>query len=298
MTDCTPTKTCSKCGNEYPATREFFHANKTLKDGLVSACKSCVLAYQKTHYKDNRDKKVEYQKAYREGNLEAISITKARYYRRNREQILKAGRDYYHRTKVRDKDKRIAYRRRPEVRDRTRQRAQKHYHENKQEYIERAKQWGIKNPENKRESARKYTNRNRQKIRKYYKLWQSNNREIGRIKSSRYRGRKRNLLDTFTADDWRFALEYFNGCCAVCGRQLNDLFGERTAAMDHWIPLSSPDCPGTIPTNIVPLCHGVDGCNNSKHDKGPTEWLEWKFGKRKARKVLKRIERYFTVISE
>jgi hypothetical protein len=115
-------------------------------------------------------------------------------------------------------------------------------------------------------------------------------------RKTRYNRRRAKFLalpDTFTVDDWIFALAYFHGCCAACGRQLNDLFGERTAAADHWIPLNAPDCPGTVPENIVPLCHGKDGCNNSKHAKHPIEWLIERFGKHKANQINQRIQEFF-----
>jgi hypothetical protein len=63
--------------------------------------------------------------------------------------------------------------------------------------------------------------------------------------------------------------------------------------MDHWIPLSSPGCPGTVATNMVPLCHGIGGCNNSKCDRDPQGWLLEKFGERKALEILERIPAYF-----
>jgi hypothetical protein len=54
----------------------------------------------------------------------------------------------------------------------------------------------------------------------------------------------------------------------------------------------SPSCPGTVPWNTVPLCHGVGGCNNQKNDSDATKWLIGKFGKRKGLAILKRIEAF------
>lgn len=113
---------------------------------------------------------------------------------------------------------------------------------------------------------------------------------------ARHRARKRSLPDSFTGADVSYAVDYFHSCCAVCGRQLKDLFGTHTMAMDHWIPLSCPECPGTIPTNMIPLCHGIDGCNNSKGNKQPQEWLVEKFGKKKAETVLSRITAFFLTV--
>lgn len=39
---------------------------------------------------------------------------------------------------------------------------------------------------------------------------------------------------------------------------------------DHFIPVSSADCPGTLPGNIVPVCRG---CNASKRDRPALAFL-------------------------
>ncbi len=107
---------------------------------------------------------------------------------------------------------------------------------------------------------------------------------------SPYTARKRDLPNTFTSQDWHVALDYWNYRCAICERP-RGLW--HTLAADHWVPLTSPNCPGTLPTNIVPLCHGADGCNNSKGAKNPEVWLQKKLGKRRAGQKLAQIESYF-----
>ncbi len=102
--------------------------------------------------------------------------------------------------------------------------------------------------------------------------------------------RKRGLPDTFTQQDWERALEYWNHRCAVCGRP-RGLW--HTLAADHWIPLTAPDCPGTVPTNIVPLCHGEVGCNNSKGKKMPDAWLEERLGQKAGFQKGVEIDAYF-----
>lgn len=123
--------------------------------------------------------------------------------------------------------------------------------------------------------------------------WQRNNPDKVRVRSTRREARKRALPDTFTQADWNRAIEYWHGCCAYCGRQLDDLFGNLTAAADHYIPLASPDCTGTIPTNIVPACDGLGGCNTEKRHTPPEEWVERKFGTKKAKKIIAAIQAYF-----
>ncbi len=40
-------KTCTKCGQSFPRTREFFHLHPIAKDGLKPRCKSCQCAAQR-----------------------------------------------------------------------------------------------------------------------------------------------------------------------------------------------------------------------------------------------------------
>jgi hypothetical protein len=55
-----PRKTCSKCGRDLPATNEFFHANKSSRDGLKGQCKPCrcteVAAYKTEHADECRER--------------------------------------------------------------------------------------------------------------------------------------------------------------------------------------------------------------------------------------------------
>lgn len=110
----------------------------------------------------------------------------------------------------------------------------------------------------------------------------------------RRRARERGFADSYVGQDWRAALDHFGGCCATCGRPPG-LW--HTLAMDHWIPLIDPDCPGTVPANIIPLCHGIDGCNNSKGSRDAKDWLISKFGPAKAARILERIDAYFASIT-
>lgn len=156
--------------------------------------------------------------------------------------------------------------------------------EHREEIQERQRQRRIDNPEINREKVR---------------LWRKAHPEYDLKKNRKRRAKQYSLPFNFSDADESFAVEYFYGCCAVCGRPLNDLFGEHSLAMDHWIPLSDPrpDNPGTVAWNMVPLCHGIDGCNNSKFNCDPVEWIERKFGKRKARQIIARIEAYFAEVT-
>lgn len=166
---------------------------------------------------------------------------------------------------------------------------------NKEKLNERNRELYRKNRH--KEAARKAVARkkNPEKFREISRRSQRKHKITHQVDYHRYQTRKRQLPAIFTVKDWRRCADYFKGYCAVCGRPAG-LW--HTLAMDHWIPLSSPECPGTISTNIVPLCHGQDGCNNSKSSKGAVVWLTERYGPRKAKQILARVEAYFAWVRE
>jgi len=138
-------------------------------------------------------------------------------------------------------------------------------------------------------AQREYYVENQESIREYQRNYRRRNPEKKKAQDIRRRATKLGLPDSFSAGDWNLAVAFFDGCCAVCGRQPG-LW--HTLAADHWIPLRSPDCPGTVTWNIVPLCHGDGGCNNSKHARNPADWLIATYGKRKGMVILRRVEEF------
>lgn len=178
-------------------------------------------------------------------------------------------------------------------------RKKKAYREQNREKIKGYNQkYYAENSEKRIEYSLRYNQINSENVRKQRRKYRKTHPEKERVKYIFRRTRKAKLPFGFTQKDEAFALDYFNGCCAVCGRPLRDLFGEHTVAMDHWIALTDPrpDNPGTIPTNLLPLCHGINGCNNKKSNRDPVEWLQTEFGKRKAMRILERIETFFATI--
>ena len=103
-------KTCNKCGNEYPATTEYFYAKKTGKHGLSARCHECIREMQR-HYNiaakgqakrwraenrehrtqlrrewraANQERDSQYQKAYRAANPEKIQAWRRKAYDKRR----------------------------------------------------------------------------------------------------------------------------------------------------------------------------------------------------------------------
>ena len=79
------TKVCTKCGEEKPATREFFHKQKDGRHGFRSDCKVCVRSRPRRWRVENKEKTAEYSKLYREQNKEKIAEYRKRYHEENRE---------------------------------------------------------------------------------------------------------------------------------------------------------------------------------------------------------------------
>jgi len=266
--------TCTKCGEELAATADNFYRLKTGKYGLRPECKKCIAEYNKRYHEANREAIVKSNKQWREANREYGKL----YRKDNREPIaerVKLWREA-NREPLAERQKRYREANREPIAERNKQ----YYEANREPLAERGKQYREANREKEAERRKRYRAT-------------PEGKQNSRINKVRRLARKRGLPDTFTTDDWNHALTYFNGCCAVCERQLDDLFGTHKAHADHWIPLSNPDCPGTVPTNIVPLCGGTDGCNQSKGPQLPEAWLIRKFGKRKAADILEKVHDYF-----
>lgn len=107
-------------------------------------------------------------------------------------------------------------------------------------------------------------------------------------KNQRRLARLRDLPNTLSSQQWDDCQVYFGNACAYCGQR-------KELEMEHFIPLASPHCPGTVVTNIVPSCYQ---CNRSKQDKKPHKWLIGKFGTAEADIILKRIMDYFATFGE
>lgn len=215
----TSIRRCKECGNEYPATTDFFAPTCANRDWLSTKCRICLRV--KKRVLNDKDTARQKRRLYETSNPKA--------------------------------KKRIA----------------EYRHKN----IERARAWS---------RASYARNRDKQALRQH-----------------RRSQRTKRLDFNCTNEDWHRCLEYFGYCCAICGRP-QGLW--HVLVMDHWIPVNSPECPGTVKTNIIPLCHsqkdGEGGCNNSKSDSDPIEWLTEKLGPRKAKKKLAEIRAYFDSIKE
>lgn len=274
-----PTKQCCRCGRKLPGTREYFYADKRATDGLYGHCKDCHNEQGRKRYTgDQREKVLASQRQYRREFPDVRKETLRRYAEKNRESILSKRRDY----------------------------------DNSDKGKAAKKRWIAANPEKRKEIANRYARKNDTKEKRYRNEKRRKEKDPVKFKEQKSasdlrrkekrninwqsrEARKRSLPTDFTIQDWQFALDYFGGCCAVCGKPLFGLF--HRPAMDHWIPVSDPNCPGNIPTNIAPLCDGNDGCNQSKNAHDPEQWLQKKFPKQ-AKAILARIHEFFSKVRQ
>lgn len=86
-----PTKVCTKCGGESPATREFFYTDR---GKLTARCKECVKAQVREYAREHPEEKSAYNRAYREAHSEELSVYLKQWQQDNREYLLEHMRQY------------------------------------------------------------------------------------------------------------------------------------------------------------------------------------------------------------
>lgn len=237
----------------------------------LKRCPKCGETKSGSEFNKNRSRK--------DGLADHCKTCCAAYRKANVEHINEYAHDYYHA----NPEKAREYRR--VNADRRRAYSREYYWAHVEERREYRHKHYWANPDRFRKYARWYYQVNTSRIRQYCRS--ENGKTLRMAGSLRRRARKRMLENSFSSKDWQHAVEYFDGCCAVCGRP-RGLW--HTLSADHWIPVTKGG--PTTRDNIVPLCYGIDGCNNSKNDRLPDEWLIEKFGARKGRAILRRIESY------
>jgi len=95
-------KKCSKCGESYPATSEWFVKRKESNDGLQTNCRSCKSKYNKQYRESHRDILLEKERQYYLNNKELLRASQKLYYDKNKSDITKKSKIYRadNRTKI------------------------------------------------------------------------------------------------------------------------------------------------------------------------------------------------------
>lgn len=244
MSDLT-TKRCSKCGKEYPATKEYFYQRGG--DRLRPDCKTCTNVNskeQRTRWKENniewvrersrlyhlenKEREAQYSKEWREKNADHIKA----HYINNREAILKRQKENY----LSDKMPFLI--------------RSKHYRENNKE---RVRQW-----------QREWEERNKEYVKeRRHQYYLSHKRQHSQRKRV-YRHLKRANCGKMTSEQIQELLEWQNYRCMYCGTDISN-----DSTIDHHIAVSQGGSNDI--TNLVMACRS---CNSSKGNKNPFQWYK------------------------
>lgn len=165
---------------------------------------------------------------------------------------------------------------------------------------ERMASWRKAHPEAVYEANRKPRSFDRELARERINRWRRDHPETRRIEIHARKTLKLSLPNHFRKSDWLRCLNYWGNRCCICGRPVGDGF---VLAIEHWIALSDQrqDNPGTVPWNILPMCHARNGahngCNNAKWARDPIEWLIDYLGEKQALQKLSEIQAYFETVT-
>ena len=88
-------KTCTKCSIEYPATPEYFYADRALKSGLRARCKECCKQTDKKYRENHKEKILMYRKQYYQLHKEKANIYDKKYRQQHKEEMRARCRAYY-----------------------------------------------------------------------------------------------------------------------------------------------------------------------------------------------------------
>lgn len=231
---------CSKCGTAYPRTAQYFHRDKSKRDGLRNDCKGCCNAKAQAWYQDNADRAKANMQRWRMGNPD--------YDKSPRRRARKRAANAEWRKANPDKVKRH------KQNDRARHRGRI--------YAQQARWRTLNQPRINAQGRIRYW-RNLDYERARSKRYRLANPEVGRQRQSRRRARKYNAGGRYTKADIQLLFASQKGLCWWCDSPLP----ERGYHIDHRIPLArgGSNEPGN-------LCLSCPTCNHSKNAKMPWEW--------------------------
>lgn len=104
------TKKCTKCGEEKPATKEYFYADKQFPSGIRGICKSCsgkhysehkeeISLQRKEHYRNNQDRILAENREKYANNYNGIQESTRERYQKNRGRNLITKRAHHHKNR-------------------------------------------------------------------------------------------------------------------------------------------------------------------------------------------------------
>jgi hypothetical protein len=266
---------CKKCSISYPLTSQFWHKDKSAKEGLSYTCKECAKAKSRKWHGDNQEfanqRSREYyethldeRRAYIDANFDKIAQQKREWRQNNPELVAAQKKRHYekHKAKIR------AYHREWRMRNMEKMRA---YHkqygiDHAEEISLRTRIWYMKNRLRISELGKLHYQANKERIKANVRDWCKRNPEKvkmhSKVRSQNRRARELAAEGFFTTEDILLAYRSQRGRCWHCGKHVDQKFHA-----DHLIPLKHG---GTNwPNNIVCSC---SHCNLSKGGKLCYQW--------------------------
>jgi 5-methylcytosine-specific restriction endonuclease McrA len=247
------TKVCRLCGNEYPATKEYFYTREQNKDGFRSECKTCTRT---------KPKKEKIQEGFRKcTKCNTILPETEENFR------IKKHMDGYIFYSVCRKCEKI-YKKEYRV-------------ENKDKISSYNKQWYYNNVNVVRKLYKKYYLSNKEyenhRTKNYYKNNKESILKLVKINNHKRRAKLNGLYANYSKSEWEECKKHFDYKCAYCDKK------ERLS-QDHFISLNKGG-EYTV-NNIIPACKT---CNSSKRDSDFFEWYPQQpfYSKTKEKEILK-----------
>lgn len=268
-----PTKICTKCNRELPATTEYFSRQKSNKDGLRGWCKQCQSVYRSAYYTSHQDEekqrmsqyyvehseeRKQYSAHYRIEHAEKVKCYEKKYNASDRHKSAKARYRATHQENIK------VYRAR--------------WHE---EHREHERQYSASYNAIHHDERLRYGRERRAKFREVLnaRRMQYRRTEHGRlahrIQENKRRARKLATPGTLTLEQIQYKLKAQKYRCyyAMCGHaKFEKHDGKYIYHLEHTIPLSRPnDGPRHDMDYVVLAC---PACNLKKNNRLPHEFWE------------------------
>jgi 5-methylcytosine-specific restriction endonuclease McrA len=180
------TKRCTKCGEVYPKTADYFSRDKQRSDGLYPQCKICRRACSKKHYEENREAIIERTRIYAKAHPELRREIGKRYYWSHHEICLVRNR----RSNAMRKEKKRA--------------------------------WYFSTIDERRAYGKKYRTKNHDTILARGRDYYAKNPEKALARWHTRRARELNAEGFYTPADIELLLKTQHGKCWWCGSQVGD----------------------------------------------------------------------------
>jgi 5-methylcytosine-specific restriction endonuclease McrA len=117
------------------------------------------------------------------------------------------------------------------------------------------------NKERRAEYNHRYYRKNKNRMLTYNKQHRANNPDLYRTYCNTRRAKLKQLVASYTKQEWDECKSIYNNSCAYCGRAMKKL------TQDHFVPISNGG--EYTKNNIIPACQK---CNSSKNNHDFFDW--------------------------